>query len=89
MIVVMKRGGEDCCSSIMAARGDSIIRFNYTGADGEVIPRIAKTYADGSVYEGDWRDDKKHGWGEMMCADGIYEGNWRDDKRHGWGNDIC
>jgi len=74
----------------MAARGDTIRsrRYNYTGAGGEVIPhpRIAKTYADGSVYEGDWKDDKKHGEGKCTFADGsVYEGELKNDKVHGEG----
>jgi len=65
----------------MAARGDSdtIIgyNYNYTGA---------KTYADGDVYEGEFKNDKRHGEGKYTFADGdVYEGNWKDGKRHGEG----
>lgn len=41
---------------------------------------------DGSVYEGDWKDDKACGKGKLVHADGdIYEGDWRDDKANGYG----
>eukprot|EP00984_Skeletonema_dohrnii_P026186 scaffold15496_cov81-Skeletonema_dohrnii-CCMP3373.AAC.2 len=47
---------------------------------------VLKTYADGSVYEGDWKDDKMHGEGKMTYANGVvYDGHWRDDKKHGEG----
>jgi hypothetical protein len=34
------------------------------------------------VYDGYWRDDKRHGEGILISyADGIlYEGNWKDDN---------
>ena len=38
-------------------------------------------YANGNVYDGDFRDDKKHGQGKYTYANGVvYEGGWRDDK---------
>jgi hypothetical protein len=43
-------------------------------------------YHDGIVYEGAWRDGKRHGQGKYTYADGaVYEGEWCDDKRHGRG----
>lgn len=37
--------------------------------------------ADGDVYEGEWKEDKAHGFGVYYYADGAkYEGEWRDDK---------
>jgi hypothetical protein len=37
-------------------------------------------------YEGEWRDDKKHGRGIFTWSDGnTYEGDWVVDKRHGRG----
>jgi len=36
-------------------------------------------YADGDVYEGNFMDDKMHGYGKMTCADGeMYGGKWKD-----------
>ena len=38
------------------------------------------------VYEGEWRDDKRHGVGRHVYASGgTYEGEWADDQRHGRG----
>lgn len=38
-------------------------------------------YADGDRYEGEWRDEKKHGYGKYTYADGrIKEGMWYQGK---------
>ena len=43
-------------------------------------------WADGSLYEGYWRNDKANGRGRLIHADGdVYEGEWKDDKAHGYG----
>jgi len=38
-------------------------------------------YLDGSIYEGMWKDNKKHGQGQMIESDGlsIYNGEWLND----------
>lgn len=45
--------------------------------------------ADGfgaDVYEGMFKEDKRHGSGTMMYSSGdIYEGMWADDQKHGPG----
>ena len=34
---------------------------------------------DGERYEGEWREDKRHGQGVLTKTDGRrYEGKWRD-----------
>jgi antitoxin component YwqK of YwqJK toxin-antitoxin module len=40
-------------------------------------------YADGSRYDGQWKNDKKHGWGKFYNSKGVleYEGRYEDDKR--------
>ena len=43
------------------------------------------TYADGSTYAGEWRDDVRHGKGIMKYVDGRYTGEWKDDQRNGQG----
>ena len=48
-------------------------------------------YSNGDRYEGEWRDDKRHGKGVVTYAgpNGTvqekYEGDWVDGKMHGWG----
>ena len=42
--------------------------------------------ADGSKYEGYWKEDKANGRGRLTYANGdVYEGEWKDDKAHGYG----
>ena len=51
--------------------------------------RETATYSDGSRYEGDIRDGKRHGQGTFIWAEGgRYEGEWRNDKRTGWGTET-
>ena len=43
-------------------------------------------WANGDVYDGEWKDDKKHGKGIRRWADGdVYDGEYKDGKRHGKG----
>jgi hypothetical protein len=52
-------------------------------------------YLDGSIYEGDWRENRKHGKGRLIEVDGftIYTGEWDNDIKHGKGifsqKDTC
>ena len=64
--------------------------------DGEGIMK----YANGSVYEGQFKDDKvsyfhltyfllsikQHGKGNLSSDEGVYEGFWREGKRDGEGS---
>ena len=46
-------------------------------------------WADGSKYEGYWKDDMANGRGRLIHVDGdVYEGDWKDDKAHGKGKYI-
>lgn len=46
----------------------------------------AYKYADGGVYDGDWKDGMRHGKGTYKWADGeLYEGDWKAGKKHGKG----
>ncbi len=41
---------------------------------------------DGRMYQGQYKDDKKHGYGVYTWADGrCYEGYWFRGKQHGLG----
>jgi len=43
-------------------------------------------FADGTIYKGDWKDNKKHGKGKSTFPDGeVYEGDYKDGKKHGKG----
>ena len=44
------------------------------------------TFADGSTYNGEWKDNKHHGHGTYTFADGsTYIGGWKDGNEHGQG----
>lgn len=48
--------------------------------------RHTRSFPNGSVYSGDFKDGKRHGQGRQQWADGaVYEGAWVDDKIHGQG----
>lgn len=43
-------------------------------------------YPDGSVYKGEWKDGKHHGYGTYEFSNGtIYEGEWQNNVLHGTG----
>lgn len=43
-------------------------------------------YKDGSVYDGEWRTDLRHGFGLMSYPDGsTYECEWKNNLKHGYG----
>jgi len=40
-------------------------------------------------YAGDWKDDKRHGYGTYIWSNGsLYSGEWVDDKREGHGTRV-
>ena len=42
--------------------------------------------ADEDTYDGEWKNEKRHGQGTYTSADGHkYVGEWRDDLPHGHG----
>ena len=48
--------------------------------------RGVQVWADGSIYEGYWRNGMANGKGRLIHADGdIQDGDWVDDKAHGFG----
>ncbi len=57
----------------MILRSDLVSKQNYT-------------YPDGSWYEGEWKNDKRDGYGVWIRPDGTkYAGEWVDDLPHGSG----
>jgi len=52
----------------------------------------AKTWQDGTKYDGNWENDLRHGHGILTRTDGtVYAGQFSQEKRHGkgalrWGN---
>lgn len=51
-------------------------------------------FINGDIYEGEFKNDKFHGYGKFICKESydngdvfeeIYEGYWENDKKHGKG----
>ena len=62
--------------------------FMYDSASGELKKGfIRRKYKDGSVYEGQIENKKRHGQGKFIKADSnqTYMGEWRNDKMDGDG----
>ena len=44
------------------------------------------SWVDGSLYEGEWKNDMSNGKGRLIHSDGdVYEGEWVDGMAHGQG----
>lgn len=45
------------------------------------------TWENGDVYDGDWRNNKKHGVGTYYYkkSGNEYDGDWKNNKKHGFG----
>ncbi len=50
------------------------------------MTRETYTYPDGTKYDGEWKDNKRHGHGILTRPDGTkYVGEWAENKPHGQG----
>lgn len=48
-----------------------------------------KEIETGVIYQGEWVDDRREGYGRQIWKDGsVYEGDWRDNKANGEGRLI-
>eukprot|EP01016_Furgasonia_blochmanni_P039295 TRINITY_DN4865_c0_g1_i2.p1 TRINITY_DN4865_c0_g1~~TRINITY_DN4865_c0_g1_i2.p1 ORF type:complete len:274 (-),score=16.68 TRINITY_DN4865_c0_g1_i2:298-1119(-) len=48
--------------------------------------RAVQEFADGSIYEGQWKDGLRHGVGKQISVDSTaYFGHWSRGKRNGYG----
>lgn len=46
-------------------------------------------YSNGNVYQGEYKQNKRHGHGRYTYADGsYYEGEWFNHKKHGIGKEV-
>jgi hypothetical protein len=58
-------------------------------AAGEMEGRGKYVFADGAVYEGEFKADQKEGRGIFRYANGnVYEGEWKADKKEGRGKYV-
>jgi len=78
------------------AQRENMPEFEFAKYDGEDeaggVPKTKKTLIklpDGSEFEGEWSDRKRHGRGMQTWKDGsIYEGYWQNDMTNGRGRMI-
>ena len=74
---------EDTYCLGLTAKGE-LLGEGGRNAKGEEDGRGTMVYANGSVYEGQWRAGKRHGYGKHTLATGeVYEGEYVTGKRHG------
>lgn len=74
---------EDTYCFELTAKGE-LFGEGGRNSKGEEEGRGTMVYANGSVYEGQWRAGKKHGHGKQTIATGeVYEGEYVAGKRHG------
>ncbi len=53
---------------------------------GKYVFKIKEGWASAASYDGDYKDDMKHGFGTFVYPDGSkYVGEWTNDLRHGQG----
>ena len=47
------------------------------------------TFADDSIYCGQWQKGLRHGYGECRKMNGtVYKGQWANDLKHGYGKIV-
>ena len=60
---------------------EKITEVEETDSEGNVVKKSAVSY-----YDGEYKNDLKHGFGEYKWATGnFYKGQYQFDKRHGYG----
>jgi len=43
-------------------------------------------YSSGAVYRGEWKEGRRHGYGELLLRDGtLYRGEWKEGRMDGYG----
>ena len=68
---------EDCNSDVLEYDGE----FKEDLKDGFGVTK----YKDGSLYEGNWKEDQICGYGSLTMADKKYDGYWKDGGMDGHG----
>jgi hypothetical protein len=66
------------------------IRYEGNFVHGKREGKGRMRYANGNIYDGEWKEDVKCGVGSMMWQETLesYEGEWKDDHQHGIGIHI-
>ncbi len=64
--------------------------FEYTPGSRIIRKGFGKYFpGEGTVYEGEWKNDRRNGHGKEILPNGdVFEGEWENDLRHGKGEII-
>ena len=85
---------EDSAGEVSSSSGKSSeTDASFTSADSQIprssnppLPRKKIKYKSGSVYDGETKNGKRHGYGILKLSSGqVYEGHFVNDKYHGYG----
>jgi len=78
-------GVEDCSPYVNMDKGECGVQANPEQNKCSTV----HMYTDGSIYEGGWKDGKKHGSGMMVYPDSSnYHGIFEEDQKHGRGKEV-
>lgn len=66
---------------------EAIVGLAFFG-NGPKTGKGKRTYPNGSVYEGEFKDGLPHGHGQLCCSKGTHEGAFKDGLPHGKGKRV-
>lgn len=78
--------------SISSSLDDSVENLASTLEDPSLISSIPSSQSDktnAQIYEGEWKDDRRHGYGVLkIMGHHTYYGQWEENQRSGYGVTI-
>ncbi len=73
-------------TNVFVVRGNSFFNLFFNLFANPKVILGTLTFSDGDKYEGELKDNKRHGKGTYTFSDGEkYEGEWKDGENHGTG----
>lgn len=88
------RGNLACCIlHLLKSKNRGVMAKGIVSKATPKPPKSGKgsaSYPNGSTYEGQFADSKRHGYGVLTLSDATrYESQWQNDERHGDGQEFC
>jgi hypothetical protein len=69
---------------ILYSGKNEILECRFEHGQVAVTGRVRMMFQDGTYYDGNYQNHKRHGLGMCWYPNGeMYEGNWQNDKRIG------